>query len=165
MSWIENKTWSDRFIPEIKRILGDVFFDVAQPIEDQLFATDLILRTKNDIRIACRVRKYEYWQRYPDEFTIRSYLPSGMPTELTKIMNGYGDYLFYGFADSKETTLLAWTLGDLTVFRSWMTENWHRYSMIHGTERCNFDGKRFYVFDIKRLPPEFIVRQYRPIFS
>lgn len=117
-AWQRDKQWSDRFIPEIKRCLAD-FLIVPAPIQaDQQEATDLMVFTARNVRIGCRIRKHSYMADYQDEFTIRLSRPSGQVSELTKIASGWGDYLFYGFANKTETQLAYARLIDLKVFRA-----------------------------------------------
>ena len=117
MTWQSDKGWSDRFVPHIKMWLADFILTPA-PIEiDQQQATDLMVFVARDVRIACRIRRPRYIERYQNEFTIRCDRPSGKKTELDKIISGWGDYLFYGFADPTQTFLAYARLIDLKVFR------------------------------------------------
>lgn len=115
--WQKDKRWSDRFLPQIKRILGEHLIGEPPMEEDAERNTDLIVLRLNAVRIGCRVRKFEYLAKYGDEFTIRAGRPSGAKTELTKIIEGWGDYFFYGFSDKEERTLVKWILGDLKALR------------------------------------------------
>jgi hypothetical protein len=119
VNWQQDATWSSRFLPEIKGILGRLLIREAPALEDQQHNTDLIVLSLEGIRVACRIRKFSYLLLYPDEFTIRCSRPGGTQTELAKLIAGWGHYFFYGFANEEETTLAAWMLGDLNVFRSW----------------------------------------------
>ncbi|MCJ1900466.1 MULTISPECIES: hypothetical protein [Paracoccus] len=85
-----NRHWSDRFIPEIRRIVGAHLLRVAPDYLDTRHATDLLMLDGRDMRIAARVRRHGYAGRYPYDFTIRSRLPSGNPTELAKIVKVTG---------------------------------------------------------------------------
>ena len=67
--------------------------------------------------IACRVRSDEYLARYPWDITIRSKLDSGVKTEFNKIVEGWGDWLFYGHAARDASTVEYWMLIDLAVWR------------------------------------------------
>jgi len=67
------------------------------------------------------VRKFKYLKDYGHEFTIRAGRPNGTKTELTKIIEGWGDYFFYGFADEQEKELARWILGDLKVLRLYIS--------------------------------------------
>ncbi len=159
MIWQADKAWSDRFLPEIKCILGSVLLDVAEPADDALRNTDLIvLRLRAGQRIACRVRKHSYLSSYADEFTIRCTRPSGRDTEIDKLLDGWGDYLFYGFANAEETGLAAWLVGDLEVFRQWFA--WYRRTLRDwpGEMRRNRDGSsKFMVFNVHEVDPRFIL--------
>lgn len=153
-----DKRWADRFLPQIKRILGEYLIGEAPFQEDAQRNTDLIVLRLDPVRIACRIRRNEYLS-YQDEFTIRSGRPSGQKTELSKVIEGWGDYFFYGFSDAAETSLVRWTLADLRVFRL-------RFAMslqanagaVPGKEKPNQDGSSvFRVFKWRDFPDNFIV--------
>lgn len=139
--WQSDKRWSDRFLPEIKRILGEHLIAEPPIEEDAERNTDLMVLRLDAVRIGCRVRKHGYLRDYGDEFTIRAGRPSGAKTELTKIIEGWGDYFFYGFSDADERQLARWFLGDLTALRLYI--NRYMYSnggALPGTGRGNADG-------------------------
>jgi len=151
-TWKENKRWSDRFLPEIKRILGERFIGEPPYEEDAEHNTDLIVLKLEPLRFGCRVRRNQYVDRYGDEFTIRAGRPSGAKTELTKIIEGWGDYLFYGFSDSEEKTLAQWAIIDLKVFRAWHSRQ--LYIGEHpGIGNANVDGSSsFIAFKLSEMP-------------
>lgn len=158
--WQKDKRWSDRFIPEIKSILGVHLIGEPPVEEDAHRNTDLMVLKLDAVRVGCRVRKNNYLADYPDEFTIRSGRPSGVKTELTKIIEGWGDYFFYGFCDEDEHRLAAWFLGDLKVFRLWFAQQLARLPAgnLPGIEKPNQDeSSRFRAFNIASLPAEFVV--------
>ena len=69
--WEEDKRWSDRYLPEIKRHLGE--FLIGEPKhseEDWNHNTDLIVLELKAVRIACRVRKDKYREKYGEEFVV-----------------------------------------------------------------------------------------------
>ena len=86
-------------------------------------------------------------------------LPNGAKTELGKVVEGWGDYLFYGHADPTEERLRAWMLLDLRVFRLWLQQYPYRYGRAPGIEKRNSDSS-FRVFDVRRLPPEFVIAEH-----
>ena len=151
--WKADKGWSDRFIPEIKRILGEHLIGIASDEDDQTMNTDLITLTMPDRgRIGCRVRRFAALGRFGGEFTIRASRPSGTKTELQKIYDGWGDYFFYGFSNQEETSLAQWVLCDLDVMRSRHIEDWDF------SEQKNPDGSAgFYAFKLTDMPDDFIV--------
>ncbi len=125
------------------------------PIEEDCERnTDLIVLRMEAVRIACRVRNYKYFSRYPNDITIRSGRPSGVKTELTKIIEGWGDYFFYGFSDNNEHELIAWKLCNLGAFRLFF----NRYIVLNngkvpGTGKTNNDGSSdFLVFNAEEIP-------------
>jgi hypothetical protein len=123
--WEIDKRWSDRFLPEIKRELGEFLLTEPQVEEDQQRNTDLIVLKMDSVRIACRIRKNEYFQnpRFRHEFTIREGRPNGARTELSKIVEGWGQYLFYGFSNANQTSLEAWHIISLNEFRLWFNRS------------------------------------------
>jgi hypothetical protein len=164
MIWQADKAWSDRFVPEIKSILGTVLIDVAESDDDVTRNTDLITLTmRSGLRIACRVRKHRYLAAYADEFTIRCSRPSGTETEIDKLLAGWGDYLFYGFANADETALAAWFVGDLRVFREWFAWYLRVFNDWPGDLRHNRDGSsKFLVFGIHDVDRRFILARKQP---
>lgn len=157
--WESDKRWSDRFLPELKRILGEHLIGEPPVQEDMERNTDLIVLRMDAVRIACRVRKYAYLRRYPNEFTIRAGRPSGAKTELTKIVEGWGDFLIYGFSDAAERDLAAWTLVDLSALRLWV----NRHMATHGGKlpcsiKPNVDGSStFAAFSLATAPDGLVV--------
>lgn len=161
--WRHDKRWSDRFLPQIKGILGQHLIGEPPIEEDAERNTDLMVLRMEAVRIGCRVRKNDFFERYPDEFTIRAGRPSGVKTELSKIIEGWGDYFFYGFANAEETVLCAWTLADMKVFR--LHYNRLLASMDRGktpgvTKYNGDQSSSFVAFRWIDFPPQMIVGQY-----
>jgi hypothetical protein len=153
--------WQRQFIPQMKMIAGLYLIGESAPEEDAERNTDLIVLNLRPHRIACRVRHYDQL-RYADEFTIRCYRPSGAKTELAKIIEGFGDYILYGFADADEHQLCAWMLGDLNVFRLWHSQHLARnHGREPGTRKRNGDGTEFIAYRIADLPADFVVTRNR----
>lgn len=106
-----------KFADEIKAILGQVF--VQRDITaDILGGTDFAIFNVAPFRVAARLRRYPYYVNYPTQFTIRWSRPSRVKTEIDKIRDGLVDYLFYGFIDWNESTIIDWFLADLQIFRA-----------------------------------------------
>jgi len=156
--WQRDKKWSDRFLPEIKRILGEHLIQEPPIAEDAERNTDLIVLRLDAIRIACRVRDNRYLDRYGDEFTIRSSRTSGAKTELTKVIEGWGDYLFYGFANKDNTKLAQWRIISLNVFRLWfMRQISLRGGDMPGLTKQNTDGQSaLTAFDVRDMPSDAV---------
>jgi hypothetical protein len=154
-----NRRWSDKFIPYIADRIGRVLIAPAPYEEDSQRNTDLIVLKLDAVRIGCRIRRPGYTEKFANEFTIRCNLPSGNKTELTKIIEGWGDYFFYGFANSNETDIERWTLADLNVFRLWFNVQLAKQSgKAPGALIPNIDGSsEFRAFKWSDLPDNFIV--------
>jgi hypothetical protein len=158
--WKNDKKWSDKFLPEIKSILGVHLIAEPPSEEDAERNTDLMVLKLEPIRIGCRIRKHEYAKKYGNEFTIRSGRPKGTKTELMKIIEGWGDYFFYGFATENEESLSAWFIGDMKVFRSWFVSSIARLPAgeYPGASNSNKDmSSDFLAFPIHDLPSGFVV--------
>ena len=159
--WVRDKKWADRFLPEIKAILGQLFIGAAPAKEDQQHNTDLIVLKMEPIRIACRIRSYGYWEQFRDEFTIRQGRPRGTKTELAKIIEGWGDYFFYGFSNRYEDRLHAYGIGDLKVFRLWLMQQLRQTGRLPGQVQANTDGSsNFRAFKWRELPSRFLVTSW-----
>lgn len=154
--WKNDKTWSDQFLPQIKRELGAFLLNEPPFDEDQERNTDLIVLKMDSVRIACRIRKYAFYlnQNYRNDFTIRSGRPSGAKTELAKIIEGWGDYLFYGFCNIEETELIAWRILSLNAFRLWFNRSIvQNAGKLPGFTKSNHDGSSsFMAFNAKQIP-------------
>lgn len=159
-SYSEDRAWSDLFIPEMKRIIGPYLL-VESPDEiDKKQAADLIILTGRSLTIACRLRRAEYAERYPYDITIRSRRTNGTKTEFEKIVDGYGDMMFYGFASEDGCSIKRWTIIDLAALRAYLIrEGWKSEGRRKPwSERKNTDGSTsFAAFDARQLPPHVIV--------
>lgn len=144
-----NRAWSDRMLPQIKRIVGPHLLEASEFELDAKQATDLIVLNARDMRVAARVRRPGYADKYPFDFTIRSKVASGTETELAKIINGFGDMLFYGHADSNDV-IQRWFLIDLHSFRAALIRC--REIRNKCEKRENGDGTEFYSFDVRWFP-------------
>jgi hypothetical protein len=160
MSFDRDFGWQRRFIPRIKQVLAEHLVVEAPFEEDARHNTDLIVLKLDTVRVACRLRRSEYAQQYAGEFTIRTSRPSGAETELAKVLSGWGDYIFYGFANpSGPPDLTKWILGDLNVFRLWhhRTLSTMPSGRFPGTQKRNFDGSsEFRAYRIDDLPQSFL---------
>lgn len=152
----------DRLEPEIKMLLGQYFIRTSTAEQDKREATDLVLIMQpQQVRIGCRVRRHAYWTardgEYRNQFTIRAGRPNGKPTEYQKIMGGWGDCLFYGFADPTDQWMYHATLIDLSVFRVCI----HEHKIQPRNDQGNHDGSStFYAFDIDDFHPAMILQTW-----
>ena len=168
MGYSNDRSWSAIFIPEIKWIVGQFLIEEATFVDDALNATDLIILKARDMRIACRMRRREYADRYPYDFTLRSKRDSGSRTELEKIVNGLGDLMFYGFAkDDVQGGIRRWMLIDLAAWRAHLIRNLLLRRKIADQNKSNKDGTGFVAFDIRefRGDPPLIVSASVDVYS
>ena len=149
--------WQAKMLPQVKAILGKTFICEAPFEEDVKRNTDLMVLTMEPLRFACRLRNHVYYDRYRFDITIRNSRPSGAQTELEKLLNGFGDYMFYGFASEDRSRIIYYTIGDLNVFRKWYKEKID-LGVQPGRKKNNTDGSSdFLAFHLMELPAEFIV--------
>jgi len=157
--YAKNRIFGDSFMPAAKSVLKGIYsaemdISIASDKLDTKEASDLILHgAKSKIlndgdRVAVRVRKHGYADRYPNEFTIRSRAMFGGETEYNKIMSGMGDFFLYAHAEQIKHEFARWLLIDLANFR-YAIEN----MKIPKESKSNFDGTRFYAFNIYDFPP------------
>lgn len=123
--------------------------------------TDLRIGFAADLPIACRVRHHHYLHRYGDEFTIRSRARYGGKTEIHKVIDGEGTFVFYGFvSDTGPDRLARWFIGDLDIWRKWRLSRISTGLPTYRTEMPNGDGTHFQAYNINDLPADFIVAAY-----
>ncbi len=151
-SYEEQRATSDKYLPAAKRIVGQYLLDAAPDEIDWKEATDLWVVKARDMRIAVRIRESDYVKKYKYEFTLRSHLPSGTTTELEKIVNGWGDWMFYGF-QSENFNVDPWWLIDLDAFRAALIrKGMNNSSQPTYGAGSNKDGTRFKYFDLRTFP-------------
>lgn len=140
-------------MPKVRQLVGPHLL-VDAPFEvDAKQAADLIVLRARDMTIGCRIRRPGYAERYPYEFTIRAGRDSGAKTELAKIIEGWGDWLFYGHADDfpPNPGISRWMLVDLHAWRAHaIMANGKRL----GRPMDNGDGTRFVAYDVTAFGPE-----------
>lgn len=160
-AYAKDRAWSDLMIPQIKRIVGPYLLEIADFEHDAKQATDLMVLTGRDMRIAARVRRPGYASKYPSDFTLRSQRSTGAETELFKIQAGWGDWLFYGHTDG-ENVIRHWHLICLDTFRNvWKGPD----SIFVSARRLdNKDGTFFFAFDLRSFPssPPILVASSDP---
>ncbi len=156
------RAWSDKFIPAIQQIVGPLLLTPAPFELDTKQATDLIVLNARDMRIAARVRKPGY-TRYGQEFTVRSKSQYGGTTELEKMVNGFGDWMFYGHSNSEETGFSLWSVINLNHWRASLIRD---KSSIKMKKQQNRDGSQFCAFDIRSFPkhPPLLISSSDPVF-
>jgi hypothetical protein len=152
-AYTADRAFSDRFLPAICAAVGPRLL-VPAPFElDCKQATDLVVLTARNMAIAARVRKWYYSHGYPCQFTIRAHRDSGAETELSKIVAGFGDWLFYGFSNKAGdgSGFALWYIIDLHVFRAFR----------EGVPMtANGDGTHFCAYDIGKFPRELIIASW-----
>ena len=147
-----DRSWSDGMISQIKKLVGPHLLESAPLDVDREQATDLMVLRARDMRIAARVRRSGYADKYCNQFTIRSRRDNGVETELSKIINGWGDWFFYGHADGLGVIWM-WMIIDLNVFRGSLIRN----VKIEFGDKANGDGTFFRWFNVRSFPPSIMI--------
>lgn len=158
--YARDRGWSDRYLDEVRRIVGPFLLKPAPFEVDTQQAGDLVLMTSADLRIAVRVRRSSSSERFPDQITIRSRRDNGAATELEKIISGLGDWFFYGHAVPSNPRLVRWFLLDLDTFRAACAASRARRlagrsPLFKAGSVNNGDGTSFAWFDVPSIEARF----------
>jgi len=116
MSYKADRYWSDQRLAQVTSILKDntmhiVKIEIAPETRDTKEATDLVIEVIGG-SVAVRVRRSNIGYR---DLTIRSRRPSGIPTELHKLREGFCDWYLYGWTNNGHIS--EWILVDLNQMR------------------------------------------------
>lgn len=157
MSYEDSRKFSDRKLPEVQKIIAPYLFQAAPFFEDTQQATDLMILTAKDKRIAVRIRRNGYAMRYPYQFTIRAFA-NNRKTEIHKIRDGFGDYFFYGHSANDSTSAIGkWMLIDLDTFR-----DEEKSLKPHQVE--NRDGTMGYAYDVRWFSKKILIGSNFTVF-
>jgi hypothetical protein len=163
-SWQDSKAWADQFTPACKRLVGAFFIVEASAIQDQRENTDLWFELQGQ-RVAVRIRNIHDYGRlgqgtlWGNQWTIRRRRPSGTPTELQKILEGWGHYCLYAWGDVRSKGLVAYTLFDLNQVRPWIVDVATRTKDYPGRLQRNWDGTEFRAITLADMPPKTIMQR------
>lgn len=150
MGYDNDASFAGKMTPLVIQIVGPHLLVPASLDLDRREATDLIVLTARDMRIAARVRRYGYYN-FRHEFTLRAKRDSGVTTELTKIINGWGDWLFYGHASQDAMIIEHWMIICLKAFRAALIRH---ESSLHMGMRPNCDGETYFSwYDVRSFLP------------
>ena len=150
MAFKEDYAWQEKYLNAIKCIVGPLLLEPAPLEVDMAEATDMLILRAKDMRIGCRVRRADY-VGFKHQFTLRSKRDNGATTELAKVIDGWGDWLFYGFAEDNNLPALSyWHVIDLHAWRAHMIRD---KRPIKRGEMPNGDGTHFMWFDVQSFPP------------
>lgn len=161
----KDRSWSDLMIDEIRRIVGPQLLKPTPLEMDREQAADLYVFTAANMTIAARVRRPGFVERYPYEFTIRSCRESGAVTEMSKIIDRWGDWFFYGHADIANV-ITNWWLIDLHSFRAALIRHRrHTQVRLSFSKQSNHDGTHFFAYDLRSFPeqPPILIGSSHPL--
>lgn len=159
--YANDRAWSDAYMDAVKAIVGPMLLADAPLVRDRSEATDLIVLGARDMAIGVRLRRPGYAGKYPGQFTIRSHRSSGAKTELTKIVDGWGNWLFYGHAGDGGS-IAEWLVIDLDLLRAAFI----RFpGLLHSPDgaaagrKPNGDGTEFRWFQVDLLPAAVVLKR------
>lgn len=163
MSWKSDRDYGEQFMPLVTVIADAVYeeyrkkygFKKASYKLDVKQATDLfMMKGPNSLGVRIRRPRFLGW----NDFTIRYARDSGAETEYSKVMRGFMDWFFYGWANSKQE-LARWLILDMDVFRAHVVERGFHALLADKTfeVRDNDDGTYLLGCLPNRFNPTFIV--------
>jgi hypothetical protein len=170
-TWKERHERAQQYIPYIKKLLGLICVEIADIEEDRKHNTDLLFDVGSG-RVAVRVRRIEERLEYNrrNEVTFRFSLASGVETEFSKLLYGWGDYFLYGWGDETKKTVPSYALLDLEQFRGWWTNRATYYlfesngqpSLPHGVSKFfnKESGEHFLAFCLDCMPQTVMKHRY-----
>tara|TARA_R100001377_G_C3121800_1_gene86187 strand:- start:29 stop:520 length:492 start_codon:yes stop_codon:yes gene_type:complete len=150
-----DRIWSDKFIDAAKEIIGPHLLNVSSFEVDTKEAADFVVVMGKNVTIACRLRRPGYAEIYPWDFTIRTQRDTGVTTELSKIVDGWGDWLFYGHIE--EDKICRWLLVDLNKFRAILIRDKDSLGL---KKTPNGDGTYFVAVDVRKCPDTVIASSH-----
>jgi len=158
--YVADRTWSDQYIPHMKKIIGPYLLEESSFEVDTTKASDLVVLQAASVMIACRVRRAGYADRYPNQFTLRYMRDSGAETEYSKIVSGWATWMFYGHAGQEPGVIGRWMLINLNHFRAHLIGTETRKRIVFG-DMPNGDGTHFRWFDSKSFvgKPELLIAE------
>lgn len=158
----EQRAWAEQFMPEVKRIVGPLLLESAPFEIDVKEATDLIVMRAKDLRIGVRMRQ-EWVASHPEfmwQFTMRSRNGAGL-TELQKVTNGFGDWLFYGFGNESDLSIPRWYVIDLSAWRAQMIRN--KAVVRRGEVPNKGDNTWFAWYDVRTFTETVVLFSSHPV--
>jgi hypothetical protein len=165
--WEAEKRQTDPYLPMVKAICGVYVIGEAPLEEDRDHNTDLMVLTIGGLRIGVRLRSPHYWNKqykglwFREEFTMRDSRPHGAATEWDKMLEGFGDYFFYGFRTERPPHLWGFGLLHLAEFRTWVLQFRRQWQAWPGRQVFNGDGSStFRAIRWDQVPPSAIVTMY-----
>ncbi len=143
----------DKFSKTLKSILGNVFIgnDINKDLNE---GTDFLTFTVKPFTVGVRLRRYKYYKKYKDEFTLRWSRPSGVKTEIHKVREGLVDYILYGFLSEKEDKIISYFVGSFNIFKE------HEIKPVCIKPNYPICDSTLAVYKINQFPEDFIVHRY-----
>ena len=149
--------WQAKYANQVVRIIAPYLIKVADPEVDKKENGDFQISFPRNGTVGCRLRKPDM-ARYVGEVTFRSRARNGGKTEITKIIDGYGDYFFYGHVNNA-SVIWHWYLIDYTKLRALFIRRRELIDHAKANQVTNRDGTKFIVFNVEEQLPEAVIAQ------
>lgn len=167
--YLIDRRWSDKYTPLIMQTIGAYLLAPASEEVDMTQAADLVTLKARGLTIACRVRRPGFVAQYGWEFTMRSERLNGTKTEMQKIVEGWGDWMFYAHAqEGNDLGFSRWLLIDLAAWRVHFVRDAYlpERQLRCGHNVLNADGATcFSWFDVRSFPshPPLLIAASEPV--
>lgn len=159
--WQEDQAFANKFIADCQQLLGLACIQVADMDEDRHHNTDLMFEVgykRFPVRIRRGQQRLAFNRR--NEVTFRYSRPSGVETELSKLLNGWGDCCLYGWGDEAQGRVVAYTLLDLHKMRGWLCQHALANHALPGRIQHDRDGSSsFIAFCLDCMPADIILKR------
>lgn len=148
MSFKKDYNIEERFSTKIKNILAQYFIqkDVQADLER---GQDFAIYIVHPFKVAVRLRRFSYFPKFHNEFTVRWTRPLGTPTEIHKIREGLVQYFLYGFINEAETRIIQYFLANLAKFGDATPQKIYPN---------NPPDSELAIFNITQFPRDFIIK-------
>ena len=148
-------SWQAGYIGQVVRLIAPYLITVSRPEVDKNENGDLELAFPRNGTVSVRLRTEKY-AKYAGEVTFRSQSRYGGKTEITKIIEGHGDYFFYGHVSHGEV-IWYWHLLDLNEVRARFARN---NSILRRPQKPNGDGTYFIPFNVQADFPNAVIAHH-----
>jgi hypothetical protein len=133
--------WQAKFVDQVVGLVAPSIINVSSAHVDRNENGDFEISFPRNGTIGCRLRKPDQ-SRFVGDVTFRSHSRFGGKTEISKIIDGYGDFFFYGHVNEQDV-IWHWYLIDYTKLRALFVR---RPGLLRRDPICNRDGSKFLVY-------------------
>lgn len=148
--------WQSRFADQVVRIIAPYLIQVSRPHVDKNENGDFEISFPKNGTVGCRLRTPEC-AKYAGDVTFRTRSKYGGRTEINKVIEGYGDFFFYGHVNDDDV-IWHWYLLDFASLRAIFIR---KPRLLHKEQKANPDGTMFIPFDAENELTSSIIAKSR----